>query len=413
MQKKFGDQFLIPVPGEPVYFLNHPDLVREFLLEKPRSFERSYLDMKSFMGEGLITSDGDLWERQRKLMGEFFKPRSLENMIPLIREETAKSLDAFSSASKGPGLFRVEEELLRMTLNVVCRGLFSTQVDAEVRALGEDVDVFMKYIVHRLRSPVRLPFGTPSPRFFKFKSHLKHFNRLVEGWMNARWEDPHRQDLLDHLIRWGKEQHDVAAARRQIRDEVITMIIAGHETTTHALCWTLYLLAAHPHEVERVRTALRNLPDKELKTLKTCAPLMEVYQEALRLYPPVWYIERSAKEDVTLGGVAVSKGVRVAFSPYLIHRHPGFWERPEEFAPAFHFGEGKSPAAFSFVPFSTGGRSCIGKFMAEMEILIFLAEFIEKFDVETLPGITYGMDPLITLRPQKGMSLVLKALSST
>jgi cytochrome P450 len=260
---------------------------------------------------------------------------------------------------------------------------------------------------------VRLPLGVPTPRNRKFREALATLDRIVYGFIERRRRgEGDRTDLLWRLMSARDPETGEAMDDRQLRDEVMTMFLAGHETTANALTWTWYLLSENPSARERLDAELdRELAGRppRLEDLPGLSYAAAVLRESMRLYPPAWMISRNAIEEDRLGSHRIPKGAILLVSPYVMHRHPGFWERPESFEPERFLAEeahrGPRPAYF---PFGAGPRQCIGKDFALQEAQLVLARMAQRCRLDLVPGHPVEAQPMVTLRPKHGMQMQIR-----
>jgi len=422
--RDWGDVVRIPFPGDPVYFFRSPEHIRSFLQENDGHYRRSYDDLKRFMGDGLITSDGSSWRKQRKVIAPMFHGPVVAGFFEQMTEESERLANRLKTTADSSGKisFDVEEEMLDVTLRIVTRCLISNDLDATGRRISELMTLMMEHIVARLRSPWRIPFTWPTPGLRRFERALRELDQVIYRLIDARVEawksrsESDGRDLLDLLLASKDAETGEPLSRKMVRDEVVTFILAGHETTAHALTWALDLLASHPAEAQRLQTELRHVDLRSASTLMKLPVLNQVYREALRLYPPVWYIERVSTQAHQIGEYDIPEGVRVAVSPYLTHRDPKLWKNPDSFDPSRFDGsterQSEIPESrWAWIPYGAGPRSCVGQPMAVMQFQTVVARLLQEFTLETEGGKEKGdasrINPLITIRPRKPIRLIL------
>jgi len=308
----------------------------------------------------------------------------------------------------------VASEMMRVTYRVVEGALFSTRTETGMGELERAITATLEFIYGGVRRGFHLPSFVPTATNLRFRRALALLDRRVQEIIDDHRRSP-RDDLLGRLLVAADEQGGRRLDDRELRDEVITLLIAGHETTANGLTWLWYLLAQHPAAAERVRQELASVlggrppaaPD-----LPRLGYTTTVIQEALRLYTPIWAIVRRSVRENELGGYAIPSGARVVLSPYATHRHPGFWESPEEFRPE-RFAPERAAALhpYAYIPFGGGGRVCIGQHLAWLEALVITAVLAQTWRLRLEPGHPVEMDPGITLRAKHGMRMLVEPVA--
>ena len=294
-------------------------------------------------------------------------------------------------------------------MRIVGETLLSTDVSAAADEIGPALHEVLTQTIDRITQPFLPPDWLPTPANLRFKKARATLDRIVLGVVADRrrtGEDP--GDLLSMLMHAKDEDSGEAMTDQQLRDEAMTIFIAGHETTANALAWTLHLLAQHPEAEAKLRAELAVL--QGLSPTATDLPrlpyLAQVVKESMRLYPPVWVLARAAAEANVIGGYEIPNGSRVFLSPYTLHRHPNFWPEPEAFLPERWANPDVPAHKAAYLPFSTGGRKCIGDHFAMMEAELVLAVILQRATLRSLPGFVVAMEPTVTLRPLGGLLMV-------
>ncbi|HSO36837.1 MAG TPA: cytochrome P450, partial [Labilithrix sp.] len=314
--------------------------------------------------------------------------------------------------------FDIHVEMMRLTFRIVGLTLFSADVDGDARDVGQALDVAMHWANAYAESILPIPPYVPTPANLRFKKAKKTIDDVVyrliaERRSQAAVSGEFGSDLLGMLMAAsGDPDASDPEARdgmsdQELRDEIITMILAGHETTANLLSWTFHLLARHPEVERRVREeARRVLGDRDpvLEDVKALSYTRMVIEEGLRLYPPAWVFERQAVAEDTLGGYPIEKGAIIGICPYVMHRHPDHWDNPEVFDPERFLPERSAGRArYAYIPFGGGPRTCVGNHFALMEAQILLAMIVREQRLELVPGHAVVLDPVITLRPKTGI----------
>lgn len=386
------------------YLLNEPADVERVLVKNAAAYRKSpsYRALALVMGQGLVTSEGELWRRQRKLAQPAFHHRSLVSFVDVMRRCTEDFAHAWSGLEPGTEL-DVHEAMMRLTFRIVGLTLFSTDLQDDATDMGRALAFLLDFAAKRSESFVQLPIGWPTPQHRRYRRHMKVVDDLIHSVIEGRRgqvEAP--ADLLTLLM-------DADMPAHLLRDELVTLALAGHETTATTLSWTWLLLSRHPEAARRARDEIRAVAGDAPITFETLRKLdyvERVIQESMRLFPPVWALERQAAEDDEVSGVRVPEGDIVLMCQHTLHRDPRFWANPEGFEPDRFLPEraARRPR-FAYFPFGGGARICIGKSFAMMEAKLILAELLRRFDLALRPGFSETLDPGITLRPKGGLPM--------
>jgi cytochrome P450 len=366
----------------------HPDGVRQIFTHR-QIFNRRTVGfgvLAELLGEGLLTSDGDLWVRQRRTLQPLFTPRRVAGYADLMAAEAGRV------ASTPPGTVNLHELMQRYTLRVVGRALFGDEVDDAVAALQRLVPSAGDLSLARAMQLVRLPLGVPTSRNRRLRQLQAELYAIVDRIMARNRDTGEADDMLSRLRAARDPETGEPLSEREIRDQVLIFLLAGHETTAGALTFTLYLLGRHPEIQDRVAAG---------GAVQIRAPHME----GMRLYPPVYSTERMVATDTEIMGYPVRAGTLVVGSPWVTHRHPGFWPDPDRFDPDRFIGEHDRPR-YAYFPFGGGPRSCIGEHFALLEATILLRTLLSRHRVDTLDA-DLKLQPLITLRPAAPVRAVL------
>jgi cytochrome P450 len=414
------------------YLLTDPDVVRHVLVDNAKAYtkSRNYLGLKVVLGEGLLTSEGEQWRRQRKLAQPAFHRTHLAGFADRMSRATRDMLERWRTDGTGSSSsFCIHAEMMRLTFRIVGLTLFSADVDGDAREVGSALDTALRWANDFGESLIRIPPYVPTPANIRFKRAMKTLDGIVYRLIaerRAAGSQGRGSDLLGMLMDATLDpveaaEEAVADPRpseqrlseqqrmtdQQLRDEIITMVLAGHETTANLLSWTFSLLARHPEIEQRVREeAVRVLGDRDpvLEDVRSLEYTRLVLEEALRLFPPAWIFERQNVEADTLGGYPVKAGSIVGICPYVIHRYPKYWDKPEVFDPERFLPEqAEKRPRYSYLPFGGGARTCIGNHFAMMEAQIILAMIVRQEHLALEAKHTVELEPLITLRPKRGI----------
>ncbi len=411
-RETYGDVVRFKFGPFDYYLVNDPEVVRHVLVENAEAYtkSRNYLGLRIVLGDGLLLSEGDHWRRQRKLAQPAFHRSKLAGFADQMSRATRDLLDRWKREPAGEP-FDIHREMMRLTFRIVGLTLFSRDVEGDAKEVGEALDVAMSWANDYAQSLIRIPPSVPTPANLRFRRAMRTLDAVVYRLISERREkarrDGYGDDLLGMLMEAVDETTGASMSDKQLRDEVITMVLAGHETTANLLSWTFYLLSKNPEAERRVREeALRVLErrDPSLDDVKKLEETRLVLEEALRIYPPAWVFERQATQADTLGGYRIEPGSIVGISPYVLHRHPRYWDNPEGFDPdRFRAERSASRPRYAYLPFGGGPRTCIGNHFAMMEAQILLTMIVRDHRLELDPSHPVVLDPLVTLRPKHGI----------
>lgn len=414
--KDYGDLFMFEVKGQPLqYMMAHPDHIQEVTVRQADKFVKSpdYSDRRKgiarFLGSGLLTSDGEFWKRQRKLVAPALHTKRIEAYAQTMVDSTSKMLDGW----EGRREIDVDEEMMQTTLAIVAKSLFNVDVSRESQRIGDAMTALQNMFGSSNGPEALLPWWIPTPNRYAANQAVRILNEIVYRIIRERREsNEDLGDLLSMLL-LARDDAGQGMTDEQVRDEAVTMFLAGHETTANALNWTWVLLAQHPEieaklhdELDRV-LAGRTPTLADLKQL----PYTEmVIKESMRLYPPAFTFSRSATEDLKIGEYDVPKDSVITVVSYYTHRSAEWWDEPEKFMPERFSAENeKNLHRYAYIPFGAGPRVCIGNSFAMMEAQLMLAAIAQRYQLRLAPGQVVEPDPLLTLRPKGGLRMRVEA----
>jgi cytochrome P450 len=401
--REYGDIALLRLGGDDVYFLSHPDLVREVLTVQRAKFDlstmRSRLDL--VLGSGLITSRGEMHAQQRRLMQPVFRKSRIDSYARLMSEFAERQCERWQPG----GEIDVSAEMMKLTMKVAAKSLFDHDVADDSDAVLRNLSTVMEFYAAIMSPFLYLSLKLPLPLTLRFRRAIRELDEVIYGMIEQRREHPGgRSDLLTLLMEAKDDQTNVYMNERQLRDEVITLFGAGQETMANALGWTIYLLAQHPEAQSRlhaeVSAALAGRPRLEAGDVTRLAFARQVLLEVFRLYPPVWFVGRRALGEVQLGSYTLPEGTNVLMSQYVMHRDARSFDDPSSFRPerwTEAFMKGLHHGAY--FPFSAGDRHCIGESFAWLEALLALSTLVARWRFEPAPGPAVRPKTSITLRP--------------
>jgi cytochrome P450 len=373
---------------------------------------RNYKEVKAATGNGLFVSEGDVWLRQRRLAQPVFHHQRIASFAQIMTDSCEAMLKCWQPLAERNETIEVGSEMLRLTLGIVGKALFSRDLSAEADTVSQSFEVVRKHTTNRIMSVVKFPANFPTPQNRRFRQAIINSERIVYDLIKERRRGQgNPNDLLSLLMAARDEETGEGLSDQELRDQALTIIGAGYETTTQALTWTWYLLAKHPDIENKLRAEISNVLDRRTATFEDLPRMkytLMVFQEAMRLYPPAWAISRAAIETDEIGGYRVPANSEILLLPYITHRHPKYWERAEEFYPE-HFLPEKIAARprFAYFPFGGGSRQCIGNNFALMEAQIIIATIAQKYRLQLTDERTIETETSVTLRPRGGVRMKL------
>jgi cytochrome P450 len=395
------------------YLINHPDYIQYVLQLNHRNYSKknyTYQMLKPVLGEGLLTSDGPHWLRERRLIQPAFKRKHLADFGTLMTTATDDMLDDWASIAAQEKTIDVAAEMTRLTLRIIGETLFGADIGVESDRIEAAFTLLNEDVTNRLKTVFVPPLWVPTPRNLAFRRARAELDAIVYAMIaNRRQSGDPGTDLLSMLLTARDETGGKGMTDQQLRDEVMTLMLAGHETTATALTWTWYLLSEHPQVAQRMWDELDDVLQERVPTVDDLPALVfmkQVIQESLRLYPPVWIISRTAIDDDQIGPYEIPAGMVILLSQYVTHRHPRFWENPGQFDPdRFSPERAANRHQYAYFPFGGGPRLCIGDNLAMMEIQLILATIAQRYRLELVPTHTVEPEPLVTLRSRYGMQM--------
>ena len=398
---RYGDIYRLFAPARGVYnyVINSPEDIKRVLLSNHRNYTKGDgMDrVKILLGNGIMTSEGDFWRRQRRMMQPSFHRRVVEQFAQLIREVNEQYAERWAAAAARGAPVDISTDASELTLEIVVRSILGTDVARLEQVLGAN------------------PFqvvAKQANRDLKFAFQFRSLGRLVGDLIERRRsESTEHFDFLAMLMASRDRDTDQPMTNKEIIDEVLTLIVAGHETTAAALTWTWYLVGSHPEAADALQAEADASNDSRAMSLAEAEGLVythQVLQESLRLYPPGWLLSRRAIEADELGGFAIAPRTDVLISPYLLHRHPQYWSEPEEFRPErFAGGDAEERHRFSYIPFAVGPRHCIGENLAMFEMLVHVRTMTRRFRLTRATDEPIEFEAQINLRPRSNLMMTV------
>jgi len=414
LAREYGDVVRLPVMGQQRILLNRPDFIQQMLLIQHAKFHKSDLTKQAvgpMLGQGLLISEGEFWRRQRRFAQPAFHRSRVNEYAPAMIGVAQKHIERWRDGETRD----VASEMMAIALEVAVQTLFGTALSGEAEHVGRATAFLMRYSLGRARAPFRLPRRWPTPKNKRATREFDFLDSLVYRIIEERREQrdaAQRTDLLS-LLMAALDEDGTQMTPKQLRDEAMTLFIAGHETTALLLAWTWYLLAKNPNVEAALHQELRgalggaapSLPD-----LPRLPYLHAVMKETLRLYPPAYLMARTSIAPVTIGGYEFGAGSTFISSQWVTHRDARYFDEPEAYRPERWLDglESRLPSG-AYYPFGDGPRRCIGQGFAMLEAALVSACVAQRFQFRLLPGEEVVPEPLITLRPHNGIRMVLHA----
>jgi cytochrome P450 len=403
--KTFGPVSHYRLGWNHIVFLNDPELIKEILVNQPQNFikERTQRRMKILLGEGLITSDGEAHKRQRRIAAPAFHRQRIQAYGSIMVERAIRMREEWQPGRE----IDIAAEMMRLTLQIVARTLFNTDVTSDVQSINDEVNAIMKLYNFLIALPrAERLLHLPIPGLLRFRRARKRLDSVVHRIIEQhRADGVDRGDLLSMLMSARDAETDHSGMTdEQLRDEVLTIFLAGYETVANALAWTWLLLGQNPEAESRMHAEIDQVLGGRLPTLDDLSRLRYtemVFAEAMRLYPPAWAMGRQSTCDISLGPYRLPAGTYFLFSQYILQRSPQFFPDPLRFDPGRFTAEQKAARPrFAYFPFGGGNRQCIGESFAWMEGVLILATLAQRWKLKLVPGQPVAVQPKITLRPK-------------
>jgi cytochrome P450 len=410
LRRDYGDVVRFRMGPRLAHLVSRPEWVRHVLATHHENYGKSvlYRRLEPTLGKGLLTSDGAFWRRQRRIAEPAFHLEQIGGFAATMVGVTAAMLARWETYAASGEPFDIVPEMSRLTMTIATRTLFGADLAAQSSGVSRALTVIMHHAIGQILAVWPVPESWPTPGNLRARRAIRVLDAVVYEMIAARrGAGEPSTDLLSMLVNARDPETGEAMNDRQLRDEVMTIFLAGHETTADALAWSLYLLGQRPAAARRLEAEVDAVLDGRPPTLADVPRLtytLMVLQEALRLYPPGWIISRTPLQDDTIGGYHIPAGSTVVVSQYVLHRHPDYWDRPARFDPERFAGRG-APAYF---PFAAGPRVCIGNNFALLEARLVLAMVAQRYQLSLVPGQRVDPEALVTLRPHPGVWVTLQ-----
>lgn len=391
--------------------INSPESIQDVLVDHAADFHRGpgmKLYMRPVLGQGLLTSDDEYHRHQRKLVAPAFQHRRVAAYADVMAQYAELGQQAWRDGAK----VDIAREMMKITLGIVGKTLFDADLLSEADKIGDSITISMEYAIRQLRTPIHIPLHWNTPGNRRARQAIARLNETVFRMIaDRRASGEDKGDLLSMLLLAQHEDDGSHLTDDQVRDEAMNLFLAGHETTANATAWAWYLLAQHPEIYNKMQAEIDAALGGRLPAFTDLPNLpytLQVFKEAMRLYPPAYIIIRQAIRDTTVCGYPIPNGALLAVCPYIMHRKPEYFPEPEQFLPErFTLEFEKSLPRYAYMPFGGGAHVCIGNQFALMEGHLLLAALAQRVTFRLVPGQHITTQPLITLRPYPGIHVTV------
>lgn len=413
--RRHGDAIRFRLGRRTLYLFSHPDLAEEVLVKQSDRFVKVYdpqrpTGLALVLGNGLVTSSGEVWKRHRRIIQPIFHRSRMATMADRMAQVGEQRMAAWNN--RAGSTIDIATEMMQLALEVISQTMFSTSMTQHTDRISHALQISIKHAFDSFSNPLFLPLWVPTARNREFHSVMQFMDGLMYGLLaERRHSRAHHDDLLDLLLQARDEETGEGLSDQELRDEALTIFAAGHETTANALAWTWYLLATHPEARARFHEEI----DKVLQGRTPSADDLQllpytraVFDESLRLYPPAPAVQRKAATPTTVGSVSLPEGAFVLVGTYNLHRHPAFWSNPEQFVPERWLNGARPSNRYAYMPFGAGPRTCVGLHFASVEGPLLLALIGRRYDLQLAQE---KVEPhlMVTLRPKDGLRMTIVA----
>lgn len=412
LRQKYGTLVRIHSVLRKVYFVNEPEFIQTILVSKGSNFGKDrvlHMLRDYVLGHGLLTNEGESHKRQRKLLAPAFRKKHIASYAEAMVEYSERMASEWNEGDT----VDIANEMMRLTLGIVAKTLFDADVDDDADKIGDALSHLMEYFPWLVGPLASLRLRIPSPSRQRFFDSMHDIDETVLRIIKEHREDPSKDgSLLSLLLKARYEDDGSGMTDQQVRDEAITLFLAGHETTANALAWSWFLLGQHPEQWDRLVEEVDAVWEQDLEPYERFKKLeytRHIFAESMRLFPPAHMIGRRALDSFALGPYQIPIGAMVLMSPYVMHRDPRYWEQPDAFRPErWEDGSTDDLPKFAYFPFGGGSRVCIGEHFAWMEGVLCLATLARQWRPKLVPGQVVEQQASITLRPKDGVMVKLE-----
>ena len=409
LQQEYGDIVYVKLGPLNGYILSSPDYVHHVLVKNQKNYIKGigYDGLRLLVGQGVLTSEGEVWRQQRRLMQPPFTPTAIMQFADMMIEITQRLLDRWEPYADRGEVLTLDAEMLHLTMSIIGRAMFSIDLGKESKEVGAAFEEAFGFIPSR--SGLALPLALPLPAHRRFQANLEIINRFIDERIAEGRRTPGQENLLSMLLRARDEETGQVLSETDLRDEVVTLFFAGFETTARSLTWGWYLLAQHPEVQAKLAAEADQVLQGRAPTIDDLFQLnytRQVVDETLRLYPPTALLARQNVEADEIGGYSIPPNSMIILVPYLVHRYPGLWPDPERFDPErFTPQASEARPKTAYIPFASGPRVCLGNNFALLEMVYAISMAAGRYRLEMAQDEEIPFELLGTMRPTKPLQV--------
>jgi len=409
---EYGDIVYYKLGSRKMYLLNNPEHIKDVLVTNNHNFEKSRAlkRTKIILGEGLLTNEGEPHIKQRRTIQPVFHHQRIKSYGDVMADYASRVGEDWQNGS----VVNIHKEMMKLTLYIVSKTIFDSDMESESDEIGQCLTGLVTLFPQMIFPYSEYLDNLPLPANRRFQNAKSKLDKIIYGLIEERRTNPgDKTDLLSMLLEAKDEEGGCEGMTdEQVRDEALTLFLAGQESTANSLVWTWYLISTHPQVGKKIFDEINSVLNGRLPNLDDLGKLsytQNVFKEALRLYPPAWAVARHVKEDYEVGGYVIPAGADIFMSQYVVHRDPRLYREPDRFIPErWSSDETKDLPRFAYFPFGGGTRRCIGEPFAWMEGVILIATIASKWKMKLVPHQKIVPQALITIRPKNGMNMILE-----
>ncbi len=419
LAKNYGPVVRINIAGKKYVILQDPEFIKHVLSENHRAYSKFGITkiLRLFFGEGLVTSNGELWIKKRRLIQPAFHKQKLAHFLNIINEETSIFIQELDKLPSGSQL-NMSREMLQLNVSIVNRSLFSNANKEEMESMIVVLEDLTNYATKWMRSIIKIPISWPTPTNIKFHKNCEEYDRIIYAMIERRKVYkkestlPPHNDLLDMLLDYVDEDSNDEMTDKQLRDEITTMFMAGHDTTAQTLSWIFYELAKNKEISRKLNREVADILNEELLKFEDISKLVytnKVIKEGMRHYPSISAIQRRPYKQDVFKGIKFKASTHILINIYGMHHHPKYWDSPEIFNPERFTAEAEQQRpTFVYLPFGGGPRRCIGSNFATIVMQVVVSRLLKRFEFDVPKGYKPEIVPNITIKPKDGIPLILR-----
>ncbi|MBK8352218.1 MAG: cytochrome P450 [Saprospirales bacterium] len=404
-----GDSFIFNLPGRRIFTTRSAEVAQHILQKNNKNYRKDYgaNKLKMALGNGLLTNEGESWFKQRRLAQPAFYKKRLESFFDTMQQFTLSHIEPWKN--KSSQTIFIDAEMMQLTSKIVVETLLGSDITKNLTGIQSYIYDIQSYLVKIIRNPVYEWFSAYNGDKKQFENIIQKFDTILYDVIQKKKKSDSNNDLLSMLIEARDVDTGEAMSDVQLRDELLTIYVAGHETSGYAIAWSIYNICKHPESYQKVKDELKLVMPNGVLTMENFGQLKylrAVIDESLRLYPTAYIVGRESKEKDEIDGLEIPKDIMTLISVYHLHRNPKYWKQPNNFVPE-RFLDKAHPLANSdaYFPFGAGPRMCIGFYFALMEITVVLANLFYHFDLKLVENQTIEFEPLVTLKPKNGIQV--------